>query len=288
MMNDDDIFPSPGGPPGALGGPRRMSVIAWESTKGVWKRTHLRGRSQRHSTRRVQAAGKSRRLENPISGTKCCNMFQIYYLWAHVIVGYTLHACLDFLLHVIYLGTSSEPFRVVQIKARRDVLQSSCFCLACQHTNVRRPFDPANPIHKKNDPQNPFFFHTARPSASFSGTPNLALCEKSDLAKWPVNCQWIRVGHSGPWFQEKRIGSGKDLQKSSGIHVYSHLSDHLPSELRYKPAWEVMLCLLPFRSRSAKKTKTHQEDAGEKLRILEFTWRHEGNCWEWMPSDNPT
>ena len=72
-------------------------------------------------------------------------------------------------------------------------------------------------------------------------------------------------GHSGPWFQEKRIGSGKDLHKSSGIHVYSHLSDHLPSELRYKPAWEVMLCLLPFRSRSARKTRTHQEDAGEKV-----------------------
>ena len=201
----------PWGPSRGPGGPGRMSVIAWESTKGVWKRTHLRGRSQRHTTRRVQAAGKSRRLENPISGIKCCNMFQIYYLWAHVIVGYTLHACLDFLLHVIYLGISSEPFRVVQIKARRDVLQSSCFCLACKHTNVRRPFDPANPIHKKIDPQNPFFSTsfvrfccvdlpgskmatTARPSASFSGTPNLALCEKSGLAKWPVNCQWIRVG----------------------------------------------------------------------------------------------
>ena len=282
-------------------GPGRMSVIAWESTKGVWKRTHLRGRSQRHSTRRVQAAGKSRPLENPISGIKCCSMFQIYYLWAHVIVGYTLHACLDFLLHVIYLGISSEPFRVVQINSGRDVLQSSGFCLACKHTNVRRPFDPANPIQKKIDPLKTHLFsrsfvrfccvhghqdhqfpphgHCQVERRIFSGTPNLALCVKSDLAKWPgTTASGSEWGHSGPWFQEKRIGSGKDLPKiirNSCLLPSFRPICHLNWDTN--PPWEVMLCLLPFRS-SQKNQNPSGRRRWKKWRILECTWRHEGNC----------
>ena len=221
-------------------------------------------------------------------------------------VGYIPHACLDFLFHVIYLGIGSEWFRVLQIKAQSEVQQS---CRAFSGLWTCKCPETVWPSSKPNPQKNrPTFWICYIFSECFCecfdlvfGCSLIQVCLKFwqygphltvdhhfpapslGLPTWRyVRSRTSRSDRSCLIFlacllpYSKRVGSAvqicSDLQESSAIHVYSHLSEDHIGHLNWRtadicrsnPAWEVILRLPPFSSRSERKTRTSREDAGEE------------------------